>query len=209
MNVRPLSGLTVLAIVLGLGAVLIATQARTQGSPEAGAGKAAVCLACHGMNGNSTNPEWPVLAGQQAHYISRQLKAFREGKRTDPLMTPMAANLSDQDIADLSAYYSAQTPAGLEADPSFWEAGQKLYRGGDLSRNVPACIACHGPVGRGNGPAGYPALRAQHATYTQKQLQAYAGGTRTTDQANIMRTIAARLSPEEVRNLASYIQGMR
>jgi cytochrome c553 len=117
--------------------------------------------------------------------------------------------LSDEDVADLGAYYASQTPAGLEADPSYWEAGQRLYRGGDAARGVPACIACHGPVGKGNGPAGYPAVRAQHSTYTMKQMQAYADGTRDSGQAHIMRTIAGRLSPEEIRNLASFIQGMR
>ena len=209
MNVRPLPGLTALVAVVGLGTALLADRGHTQGSPEAGAGKAAVCVACHGMNGNSVNPEWPSLAGQQARYSARQLKLFRDGKRADPLMSPMATPLTDEDIADLAAYYAAQIPTGLEADPSYWEDGRKLYRGGDVVRNVPACIACHGPVGRGNGPAAYPALRAQHAVYTQKQLQAYAAGTRTGDQAHIMRTIAERLSPEDIRNLASYIQGIR
>ncbi len=209
MNVRPISGLTLLAATVGLGIALVAHQARTEGSADAGAGKSAVCVACHGMNGNSTNPEWPNLAGQQAQYIARQLQLFRSGKRADPLMSPMATDLSDEDIVDLAAYYAAQTPAGLEADPSYWEAGQALYRGGNTERSIPACIACHGPVARGNGPAAYPALRAQHATYTQKQLQAYASGTRNGEQAHIMRTIAERLSPEEVRNLSSYIQGLR
>jgi cytochrome c553 len=121
----------------------------------------------------------------------------------------MAATLTDDDIADLAAYYSAQVPTGLEADPSYWKAGQKLYRGGDPARNIPACIACHGPTGKGNPPAGYPSLRAQHAAYTQKQLQAYVAGTRPGDQAQIMKTIAQRLTAEDIRNLASYIQGIR
>jgi cytochrome c553 len=209
MNVRLFSGPAILATVAGLAIGLMALQARTQGSAEAGAGKAAVCVACHGMNGNSTNPEWPSLAGQEAHYTARQLELFRSGKRVDPLMSPMSTALSDEDIADLAAYYAAQTPAGLEADPSHWAAGQALYRGGDMSRDIPACIACHGPAGRGIGSAGYPAVRAQHAAYAQKQLRDYASGARTGDHAHIMRTIAGRLSPEEVLNLSSYMQGMR
>lgn len=209
MSIRSTPVVTALAIVVGLGIGLVALQGRTQGSAEAGAGKAAVCLACHGMNGNSTTPEWPRLAGQQAAYIERQLKLFREGERTDPLMSPMAINLSDEDIKDLAAYYAAQTPTGLEADPSYWQAGQKLYRGGDPARGIPGCIACHGPAGKGNPPAGYPTLRAQHAVYTQKQLQAYAAGTRPGDQAAIMTTISKRLTAEDIRNLASYIQGLR
>jgi len=180
-----------------------------EGSAEAGATKAAVCLACHGPNGNSINPEWPSLAGQGARYLTEQLKLFREGKRNNPVMMPMAAGLSDPDIADLAAYFAGQTPAGLEADPSYWQAGEKLYRGGDTSRQIPACIACHGPVGRGNEPAAYPALRAQHSVYTQKQLTDYAAGARPGANAGIMHTIAMRMTAEDIRNVASYVQGMR
>ena len=98
--------------------------------------------------------------------------------RTNPLMQPIAATLSDEDINDLAVYYSTQTPTGLEADPSYWKAGEQLYRVGDRARNIPACVACHGPAGAGNPAAGYPALRAQHAVYTVKQLNEYASGTR-------------------------------
>jgi len=190
----------------------------TEGSAQDGAAKAGVCLACHGLNGNSTNPEWPVLAGQNAMYIAEQLRLFRAGVRNNPVMQPMAATLQDKDIADLAVYYAAQTPAGLEADPSYWQAGEQLYRRGDGARSIPACIACHGPVGNGNPAAGYPALRAQHAVYTVKQLNDYATGARyqgaqdaakASRNGQMMLTIAKRLSPEDVRNLASYIQGLR
>lgn len=187
----------------------LSVYAFAQGSAESGATKAAVCLACHGPNGNSSNPEWPSLAGQGARYLAEQLKLFREGKRTNPVMMPMASALSDQDIADLAAYYAAQKPTGLEADPSYWQAGEKLYRGGDTGRQIPACIACHGPVGRGNEPAAFPALRAQHSVYTQKQLTDYAAGARTGAKADIMHTIAKRMTVEDIRNVASYIQGVR
>lgn len=181
----------------------------TAGNAETGATKAAVCLACHGMNGNSTNGEWPNLAGQHATYTAEQLRYFRSGKRNNPVMQPMAAGLSDQDIDDLAAYYAAQAPAGLEADPSYWEAGQKLYRGGNPQTNVPACIACHGPVGRGNWPARYPLVQAQHAVYAQKQLNDYAAGLRPGEHAKIMEAIAKRMTPEEIRSVSSYMQGMR
>lgn len=187
----------------------LSVYAFAQGSAESGATKAAVCLACHGPNGNSSNPEWPSLAGQGARYLAEQLKLFREGKRTNPVMMPMASALSDQDIADLAAYYAAQKPTGLEADPSYWQAGEKLYRGGDTGRQIPACIACHGPVGRGNEPAAFPALRAQHSVYTQKQLTDYAAGARTGAKADIMHTIAKRMTVEDIRNVSSYIQGVR
>jgi cytochrome c553 len=195
--------------VVALIAGASASSAQAEGSAEAGATKAAVCLACHGPNGNSTNPAWPSLAGQHAGYVADQLRLFKSGKRNDPVMMPQAMALSDQDIADLAAYYSAQTPAGLEADPSYWKAGEKLYRGGNPSTHVPACIACHGPVGRGNAPAKYPALIAQQSVYTQKQLTDYAAGRRPGEPAKIMETIAKRLSAEEIRDVSSYIQGLR
>lgn len=190
----------------------------SHGKAADGATKAAACLACHGANGNSVNPEWPNLAGQNAVYISEQLHLFRDGIRVNPVMSPMSAALSDQDIADLSVYFATQTPAGLEADPSYWKLGQTLYRVGDSKRNIPACIACHGPVGNGNLAAGYPALRAQHAVYTVKQLNDYASGARYSGAAEgkpasrngvMMNTVASRLTPEDIRNVASYIQGLR
>jgi cytochrome c553 len=198
-----------------------AADSAKAGSAEAGATKAAACLACHGPNGNSTNAQWPVLAGQNAAYITAQLKHFHDKTRVDPsgLMPPQAAALSPQDIADLAAYFSLQTPSGLEADPSYWQNGQNLYRAGDPSRNIPACIACHGPVGRGVPAAGFPQLRAQHAEYILAQLQQYASDTRYTRDAKgqsngglydqIMHTIASRLTQEDMRDLASYVQGMR
>lgn len=187
------------------------------GSAEEGANKAAVCLACHGVNGNSSNPEWPSLAGQPAVYTAEQLALFRAGVRNNPIMMPLAQPLSDDDIADLAVYYAAQTPTGLEADPSYWQAGEALYRAGDAQRQIPACVACHGPVGRGNLASGYPALRAQHAVYTVKQLKEYASGARYVEaagangsrNAQMMGSIARRLTAEDMRNLASYVQGLR
>ncbi len=187
------------------------------GSAQQGATKAAVCGACHGPNGNSTNPEWPRLAGQSAVYVAEQLRLFRSGVRDNPVMKPLVANLSDQDISDLAVYYEAQTPAGLEADPSYWKSGQMLYVRGDKARSIPACVACHGPGGRGNLAAGYPALRAQQSVYVVKQLTDYASGARykaaNPAQASrngvMMLTVAKRLSSTEMRDLASYVQGMR
>jgi cytochrome c553 len=179
------------------------------GSAEAGAAKAVVCQACHGANGNSTNPEWPSLAGVGADYIAEQLKNFKEGKRNNPVMMPNAMTLSADDMADLAAYFDSLTNTGLEADPSYWQAGEKLYRGGDQARAIPACMACHGPTGRGNEPAKFPALRGQQSVYVVKQLNDYASGARPTGPNGIMQTIAKRLSPEDMRNLASYMQGIR
>jgi cytochrome c553 len=188
--------------------VALATPA-SAGDAEAGAQKSLVCAACHGATGNSVNPEWPNLAGQHESYIAAQLALFKQGVRDNVLMTPNASVLSEQDMQDLGAHFARQAPAGLEADPSNYKAGEKLYRGGDPERGVPACIACHGPRGKGNGPAKYPALRGQHAVYTYGQLKAYAEGRRRTPGNDIMRIIAARLTDDEMRALASYTQGLR
>ena len=197
-------------IVAALFAAVPPATVFADGNAEAGAAKSAVCAACHGQNGHSVNPVWPNLAGQHASYIFDQVKAIKTGeKRVNPTMQPIVAGMSDEDIKDIAAYYASQTEAGLEADPSYWKAGEKIYRGGVQDRNVPACIACHGPTGRGNAPGRYPALRAQHAEYTMKQLRDYKSGDRKTGPGNIMQTIAARLTEEEMRNLASYIQGLR
>lgn len=188
------------------------------GTVAAGAAKAAVCAACHGPNGNSTNPLWPRLAGQDAVYTDEQLQLFKAGVRNNPIMMPMATMLSSQDIDNIAVYYESQTPIGDEADPSYWKAGQTLYEYGDSTRGIPACRACHGPIGKGNLASGYPALRAQHAQYVIKQLQDFASGARyagagadkpQSRNGFMMSTIAKLLTPEDIRNVASYVQGMR
>jgi cytochrome c553 len=209
------------AAVLVFGFVGIAAADETlKGNAEAGATKAAVCGACHGPTGNSVNPEWPNIAGQNEVYLREQLAMIKAKKRNNPVMQPIVEPMSDQDFADVAAYFSKQTPAGLESDPSYWKAGEALYKSGDAARGIPACMACHGPGGQGNAGSGYPALRAQHAVYTVKQLQDYLTKNRYRDPANaqtvyttrnsaMMTTIAPRLTPEDIRNLASYLQGLR
>lgn len=179
------------------------------GDPEAGAQKSLVCGACHGVDGNSINPEWPSLAGQHESYIVRQLQLFKQGVRNNVIMMPNAMLLTDEDMADLAAYFSRQQPAGLEADPSNAEAGRQIYLAGDPARGLPACIACHGPQGKGNAPANYPALRAQHSLYTYLQLRAYASGERVPAGNDMMQTIASKMTDEEMRAVASYLQGLR
>lgn len=198
----------ILATAWIMGTVLsgVATAA---GNPEQGATKSAVCSACHGANGNSVNPEWPSLAGLGGDYIAAQLAAFKEGKRNNPVMMPNAATLSPQDMADLGAYFNGQRNTGLEADPKTWEAGQKLYRAGDRARGIPACMACHGPAGRGMDAAKFPALRGQHSVYVVKQLQDYASGARPTGPNGIMQTIAKKLTADDMQKVASYVQGIR
>ncbi len=153
-----------------------------EGSIEAGESKSVPCAACHGRDGNSANPAWPSIAGQNAPYIVEQLQAFKDGTRADPLMTPQAMSLSEQDMRDLAVYFASQTAAPRPvASQEALSRGQALYRGGDAEREAAACLACHGPTGRGNPAAAYPMLRGQYATYTAKQLRAYASGERKSD----------------------------
>ena len=194
------------AVVVGSMASVAAWSA---GNAEQGATKSTVCAACHGANGNSVNPEWPSLAGLGQDYIVAQLTNFKEGKRANPIMMPNAMALSADDMADLGAYFSSQRNTGLEADPTYWEAGQKLFRAGDKARGIPACMACHGPAGKGNEAAKFPALRGQHSVYTIKQLQDYASGARLTGPNEIMQTISKKLLADDMRNVASYLQGIR
>jgi cytochrome c553 len=199
-----------LVVALSLVATLGWTSsALAAGSKEVGQAKAATCSACHGMDGNSLNPEWPNLAGQGEVYLIRQLKAFHGGQRQNVLMSPMAAILSDADMADLAAFFSSQTVRGGEADPSKFKAGQRVYRSGSVSGQVMACAGCHGPNGKGNAPAGFPAIEGQHATYVAAQLRAYKSGTRATDPNQMMRTVAAALSEDEIDAVASFVQGLR
>ena len=198
-----------------LAAMLLAVQAHAEslveGSAEAGKARALTCTACHGQEGNSVNPLWPNIAGQNATYTVAQLKAFKAGDRQDPLMTPQAMLLSDEDINNLAVYFEGLPSPAMPVDNASTVAkGEALYRGGDSSGGVTACLACHGPTGRGNPAANYPAIQGQHATYTAKQLRDYASGNRTTDgTTRIMRDIAENLGSDDIQALASYIQGLR
>ncbi len=196
-----------------------AAETELVGDAKAGATKAATCGACHGVTGVSeVNPEWPNLAGQSHWYIAEQLSYFKSQVRANAVMYGMAAALEPQDMADVAAYFEAQTPKGLEADPSQVALGGKIYRSGIAARGVPACMACHGPQGMGNGPAKWPALRAQHDTYVYNQLKSYAAKTKYTvvegapkppERVDMMYTIAGKLSDEEMKAVASYVQGLR
>lgn len=200
-----------LATVLLSLASLAEAQALVDGSAEAGKAKSVTCAACHGPDGNSVNPQWPSLAGQHATYLVQQLEAFKNGTRSDPLMTPQAMMLSEEDMRNLAVYFSEQEPAPRTvADPATLDKGEALYRGGDTESGAAACIACHGPTGRGNPAAAYPMLRGQYATYLSKQLKDYASGQRKSDQpTRVMREIASRLSEADMQAVASYVQGLK
>jgi cytochrome c553 len=179
------------------------------GSAEAGQTKAVVCAACHGIDGNSLNPEWPSLAGQNEVYLVRTLQAFKGGERSNVLMSAQAMSLAEQDMQDLAAYFAGKTLQLKVADPKVVGDGERLYRGGNKQTGVSACIGCHGPSGSGNGPAGYPAIAGQHATYVAAQLKAYRSAQRTSDLNQMMRNNTARLTDAEIEAVSSYVQGLR
>jgi cytochrome c553 len=178
------------------------------GDATAGKEKSAACAGCHGMDGNSANPEWPKLAGQGDHYLSKQLQDFKGGVRKNATMAPMVAALGEQDMADLSAFYSSQAVQVGSADEKLVELGQKIYRGGNPASGVSACIGCHGPSGAGNPAASFPSLSGQHAKYVENQLNTFKSGERSNDAGKMMRTIASKMTEQEIKAVASYVQGL-
>lgn len=178
------------------------------GDPEAGREKAKVCAACHMLDGNSSNPVWPKLAGQHMQYIIKQLSDYKEGLRENPQMSPMVADLSKQDMADLASWFASQSIKYGKTDPDMLELGEKIYRAGNLEAGVPACIACHGPTGQGNPLAVYPKLGGQHAAYTEAQLNAFRQDKRTNDINEVMRTIVDRMTDDEIKAVSEYVQGL-
>lgn len=196
------------------------------GDAKAGASKAGACAACHGLDGNATaDPTlYPRLAGQSERFIATQLALYKSGQRANAIMMPFASALSAQDMRDIGAYF-ATLPSGAgiaddtviadEKSPykgmKFYEVGQKLYRGGDVSRGIPACMACHGPSGAGNPGPAYPRVAGQQMWYSKRRLEEYRAGTTTVqDKAmfDVMASVAKPLSDVEIQALASYMQGL-
>jgi cytochrome c553 len=166
-----------------------------------------VCAACHGADGNSVISLNPKLAGQQPEYLLKQLNNFKEGKRANPIMTPMAANLSVDEMKDLAAYFAAQKINLAKAKSNgAGSLGEKIYRGGIAASGVPACASCHGANGAGI-PKQFPRLAAQHADYTLAQMRAFRLGERA--NAPMMMAIAAKMTDAEMQAVADYVQGLR
>ncbi len=178
------------------------------GDAEAGKAKSAVCMACHGADGNSINPEWPSLAGQVPEYLVKQLQDFKSGARENALMVGMVAPLSEQDMEDLAAYYASQTlKVSAPADRKRAQEGQRLYRGGNAKTLVSSCMSCHGPSGQGIPPR-FPRVSGQHAVYSESQLLAFKAGKRSNDNETMTR-IAFRMSESEIKAVAHYMSGLK
>ena len=191
--------------------LLVSLPAFAKGDAEAGQGKSAICAACHGMDGNSTVPTWPKLAGQHESYLTRQATLIKSGARMVPEMAGITPGLSEQDIEDISAYFASQVNSGGVADESKVELGERIYRAGNAESGVPACMACHGPAGEGNPLSGYPALAGQHSVYTAKALTRFRAGENWGEKdapSQIMNGSAAELTDEEIEAVASYLQGL-
>jgi len=196
---------------------VLSTSTAYAGDPEAGKLKSAPCAACHGATGVSVNPAWPNLAGQGEKYVIDQLRLFKEKIRINTLMNPQAENLSEEDMADLAAYFSTQTPSIGTADvekefkgESLYSIGERIYRGGNAATGVPACMSCHAPNGVGNAPAKFPRLAGQHAVYTAAQLRTYRSGSRyqPDDNLNMMSDITSYMTDTEIDAVSEYIAGL-
>ena len=180
------------------------------GDATAGKVKSLACIACHGEdgNGNSTNPLWPKLAGQHEGYLVKQLKEFKSTARKEPIMLGMTAALSEEDMDNLAAYFSSQTLKGGAADPALVEAGKLIYTTGNAKKGLAACASCHAPNGVGNPAANFPAIAGQHTVYAEKQLKAFRDGSRANDTGAMMQDVAGKMSDDEIKAVASYIQGL-
>ena len=168
-----------------------------------------VCGACHSTDGNSTSPAYPVLAGQHPEYIAKQLGEFKSGARKNAIMAPNVTNLSSDDMLNLAAYFSAQQPKPrLAKDAALVAEGQKIYKGGNAGSGVPACASCHGPAGSGI-PVQFPRLAGQHAKYVLSQLKNFRSGDRANDGGKMMQVIARKMTDQEMKAVAEYINGLR
>jgi len=218
---------TLLALSLALAFTSTSSILHAEGSINAGKEKAASCVSCHGDNGNSMVSTFPKLAQQHSSYLIKQLQAFKNGTRKNPMMSAIASGLSEADIADISAYYADQKISAndlpiLDEDDNDTNAadvkptinaliaqGSDLYRNGDLPREVSACIACHGPLGEGNKPAVFPSLKSQHADYLIQTLTDFKTDARSNNPDNMMHMIAKKMTDDEIKAVSYRISMMK
>lgn len=210
-----------LAVTLSFAAsVSFASATLAAGDAARGEKLTAVCAACHGPDGNSAMATFPKLAGLGEKYILKQLQDIKGGSRQVTEMTGLLTNFSDQNLADIAAYFSSKTTQLSGAkdikvltnngdEASALELGARVYRGGNKEAGIPACTGCHSPRGQGNAPAGYPRLSGQHADYVEKQLKDFRAGRRVNDgEAKTMRSIAERMTDAEIKALANFVSGL-
>ncbi len=197
-----------LVTILLLAGLIGGTDLYAAGDIAAGKVRAAACIGCHGPGGNSLNPMWPKLAGQNAEYLKLQLAAFKEGRRSDPIMAPMALAVDDKTADDLGAYFASVKRSAGVSNPEQAALGAKIYIEGIPERGVIACGACHGEDGYGNAGAGFPSIASQQALYIVKMMKDFRSKSRTTDPGAVMQKVAAQLTDAEIDQLAQYAQSL-
>ena len=191
------------------GQAAAAEAAKPAFKPDLAKGQAlaATCLACHTADGSRGIPANPILQGQHPEYLVKQLIEFKSGKRKNAVMMGMAATLSDEDMRHVAAFYASKKPKpGFAQNKETLALGEKIYRGGIVGKQVPACAGCHSPNGAGL-PAQYPSMRGQHAEYTELQLLTFRSGARANNAQ--MMTIAAKMNDAEIKAVSDYIAGLR
>jgi cytochrome c553 len=198
-------------LLIVLTSLTITTSASLFAAGDAAKGKAltATCGACHGADGNSTNPIWPKIAGQGEEYLVKQLMDFRSGARVDPTMSAMAKGIaSDDDVEHLAAYFASQKQTSGVAEEKLVRAGGDIFKGGKLSSSVTACAACHGVTGDGNVKAKFPKISGQHSQYLLNQLKAFKSGNRANDTGSMMQDIATRMTDADMEAVAEFASGL-
>ena len=202
MNFKSL--VAIFGLTIGLNAT---ASAADLAAGEATAG--AICAGCHMPDGNSVVDTFPKLAGQHAQYLVKQLNDYKSGARKDDTMTGMAFTLAtDADVENVAAFFASKTSTPATANDSIVALGKDIYRGGDTSKGLPACMGCHGPSGSGNPTAKFPTLAGQHATYTIAQLNKFRDGKRANDSNKMMRLVASKMTAEEIEAVSNYIAQM-
>jgi cytochrome c553 len=189
--------------------VAFAEAAQPAAKPDLAKGQATstnVCGACHTSDGSRGSPANPIIQGQHPEYLVKQLTEFKSGKRTNAVMSGMAATLSEDDMKNVAAFYAGkQAKPGFAKNKDLVALGEKIYRGGIADRSIPACAGCHSPSGAGI-PSQYPRLGGQHADYTEAQLVAFRGGVRNNSVP--MTGVAAKMNDREIKAVSDYIAGL-
>ena len=197
-------------IVLAMMISALSLPTFAEGDPARGKELSGTCVACHSEDGNSIAGAFPSIAGQQPKYLLKQMIEIQTGDRAAPLMTGILDNMSEQDLADLAAFYGDQAAKGGAAKPELAELGESIYRAGVPRKGIAACTACHSPDGSGNDSAKFPALAGQWPEYTAAQLKAFRSGDRQNDgDGRMMRIVAMDLSDDEIDAVSNYLYGLK
>jgi len=198
-----------IVVFVGL-AMMASVSSFAKGDAAKGKTLAASCGACHGADGNSSNPDWPKLAGQGEGYLVKQLMDFRSGARKNAVMGAQAAMIaSDEDVEHIAAYFASQQSTAGAGDKDKVEEGRLIYKGGKVSAKITACAACHGPTGTGNDAAKFPRIAGQHTAYLLSQLKAFRSGERANDAGKMMQNIASKMSDKDMAAIVEYVAGLK